>query len=154
LAGNFDDGKRLAAQGRYAESCPKLAESQRLDPAPGTLMNLADCYENAGLTASAWATWLEAASATKQAGQVEREWLVPCVQLGAAVINATGTYADREKSSKADCELNGVSGCDSLVSPHVGIPMGSDSVSCSRRATCFAYALMASSMCSAPLSVA
>jgi hypothetical protein len=71
----FDEGKRLATEGHYAEGCPKLAESQRLDPAPGTLLNLADCYEKAGLTASAWATWLEAASATKQAGQLERERL-------------------------------------------------------------------------------
>ena len=71
----FDEGKRLATEGHYAEACPKLAESQRLDPAPGTLLNLADCYEKAGLTASAWATWLEAAAATKQAGQLERERL-------------------------------------------------------------------------------
>ena len=38
-------------------------------------MNLADCYEKSGQTASAWATWLEAAAVTKQAGQTEREQL-------------------------------------------------------------------------------
>lgn len=71
----FDAGKHLLDAGKFAEACPKLAESQRLDPAPGTLLNLADCYEKAGLTASAWATWLEAAAAAKNSGQTKREEL-------------------------------------------------------------------------------
>jgi len=71
----FDAGKQLLDEGRFTEACPKLAESQRLDPAPGTLLNLADCYEKAGMSASAWATWLEAAAAAKTAGQTKREEL-------------------------------------------------------------------------------
>lgn len=69
----FDTAKQLLKEGKYSEACPKFAESQRLDPAPGTLLNLADCYERSGMTASAWATWLEAAAATHNAGQAERE---------------------------------------------------------------------------------
>jgi hypothetical protein len=69
----FEAGKRLMEEGKFAEGCPKFAESQRLDPAPGTLLNLADCYDKSGLTASAWATWLEAAASAKTAGQTERE---------------------------------------------------------------------------------
>jgi len=69
----FDEGKRLMTVGRYAEACPKLEESQRLDGGSGTLMNLARCYEQVGRVASAWTTYLEAASQAHAAGNSERE---------------------------------------------------------------------------------
>lgn len=69
----FDQGKKLMAEGNYPDACPKLEESQRLDPGVGTLLNLADCYEQEGRTATAWSKFLEAASAAKAAGQADRE---------------------------------------------------------------------------------
>src|SRR5258706_2634131 len=57
----FDDGRKLMAAGKFGEACPKLAESQTLDPGVGTPVNLADCYEPGGQTASAWTAFLEAA---------------------------------------------------------------------------------------------
>jgi hypothetical protein len=69
----FTEGRRLMQAGDYERACPKLAESQRLDPGAGTALNLAECYERLGKTATAWATWLEAASMAKQAGQDARE---------------------------------------------------------------------------------
>jgi serine/threonine-protein kinase len=58
----FEEGRRLLSEGKVADACPKFADSQGLDPSPGTLLNLASCYEKLGMTASAWATYREAAS--------------------------------------------------------------------------------------------
>lgn len=58
----FAEGRRLMGDGKIDEACPKFADSQKLDPSSSTLLNLGNCYEKAGKTASAWATYQEAAS--------------------------------------------------------------------------------------------
>ncbi len=68
----FEEGKRLAAASSFEAACPKFAESQRLDPAAGTLIHLANCYEKVGKTASAWATFLDAVGAARQ--QSRSDW--------------------------------------------------------------------------------
>src|SRR5271163_4925186 len=50
----FQKGREAAEKGDWTRACPKFAESQRLDPAPGTLLNLADCEEHLGQLASAY----------------------------------------------------------------------------------------------------
>jgi hypothetical protein len=57
----FIEAEALVESGKFAAACPKFAESQRLDPQLGTLLHLGDCYEKNGQTASAWATFREAA---------------------------------------------------------------------------------------------
>src|SRR5271165_4618178 len=69
----FDEGRKLMAAHDYANACPKLAESQRLAPSGGTLLNLAECYEKNGQTASAWAAWKDAASRANAAGKADIE---------------------------------------------------------------------------------
>jgi hypothetical protein len=69
----FRDGKELRDANKPAEACPKFAESHRLDPKPGTILNLATCYELDGKTASAWAAYTEAATIAARARQSDRE---------------------------------------------------------------------------------
>jgi hypothetical protein len=56
----FLQGRTAMEAGRFEEACSKFAESERLDPAAGTLMNLATCEEKVGRLASAWQHWREA----------------------------------------------------------------------------------------------
>src|ERR1700722_11823966 len=69
----FNDGRALLAQGRYAEACAKLTESERLDAAVGTLLNLGDCYEKMGRIATAWAVFRQAAGMALTGKQPARQ---------------------------------------------------------------------------------
>jgi hypothetical protein len=68
----FEEGRALMEAQRYEEACPRLAESARLDPATGTLLNLAECFERTGRIASAWATYRRAETAARRQGHRAR----------------------------------------------------------------------------------
>jgi hypothetical protein len=68
----FQEGRRLIAEGRVAAGCDKLKESFALDAMSGTLLNLADCYEKAGKTATAWARFRNAASLAQSQNKAEQ----------------------------------------------------------------------------------
>lgn len=68
----FREGKRLSSERKFAEACPKFAESYKLDPGLGTLLNLAICHESEGKPATAWAEFSEASSRAKREGDTDR----------------------------------------------------------------------------------
>jgi hypothetical protein len=68
----FEEGRALMKKQQFAQACPKLEESQRLDPGIGTLFNVADCYEGLGRVASAWTTFLDVAEASQRLGESDR----------------------------------------------------------------------------------
>jgi hypothetical protein len=67
----FTEGKRLMKGGKYADACPKLEAALKLYSSAGILLNLADCYEKTGRTASAWAKFGEAAAVATRSNRQE-----------------------------------------------------------------------------------
>jgi len=68
----FDEGKRLVAAGDYTHACAKFEASLKLVVRVGAKLNLADCYEKAGRTASAWAEFREASALAARANDDAR----------------------------------------------------------------------------------
>jgi hypothetical protein len=68
----FRDGSQLLVENHVDEACAKLAESQKIDPALGTLLYLASCHEKQGHTASAWSEFSSAKQWAKRLMQTER----------------------------------------------------------------------------------
>lgn len=58
----FREGRAAMEAGDLLHACPKFAESEKLDPAPGTLLSLADCEERAKSLIKAREHYLLAAS--------------------------------------------------------------------------------------------
>jgi hypothetical protein len=69
----FNQGRDLMTAGKFADACPKFEASQQLDPGLGTMLNLAECYEKTGRTASAWAEYREAIPLARAAGSKARQ---------------------------------------------------------------------------------
>jgi serine/threonine-protein kinase len=69
----FNQGRELMTQKKFAEACDKFQGSHELDPSVGALLNLADCREQNGQIASAWAAYREAASLARQRSDRKRE---------------------------------------------------------------------------------
>jgi hypothetical protein len=68
----FNEARELAKASRWAEACPKFEASLRADPALGTRLNLATCYENIGQLARAWDLYRESVGIAEHAGDPER----------------------------------------------------------------------------------
>jgi hypothetical protein len=67
----FIDARQLMRAGKYDQACPKLEAASKLYTGSGVLLNLGDCYEHVGRTASAWTEFAEAASAAERDGRAD-----------------------------------------------------------------------------------
>ncbi|HEY3820969.1 MAG TPA: hypothetical protein VGL81_27585 [Polyangiaceae bacterium] len=106
----FDEGRKLMGEHKFGEACPKLAESERLAPSGGTLLNLADCYEHTGQTASAWVAWKDVASRANAAGKadVEKRALAKAAALEPALSKLTIAVVAGSDVSGLDVKRDGV----------------------------------------------
>ncbi len=69
----FQEGRAHVEDGDFSLACPKFLASYKLNPGGGTLLNLADCYQRIGQTASAYQRFKEAAELAKKTGKADRE---------------------------------------------------------------------------------
>ncbi|MDX2019161.1 MAG: hypothetical protein SF187_02905 [Deltaproteobacteria bacterium] len=95
----FVEGRNLLKSDKIAEACEKFAASQSLDPAVGTLLNLADCHERINKTASAWAEFREAADLAGASQDNKRK------RLAASRANALATKLARVRITATAANL-------------------------------------------------
>jgi serine/threonine-protein kinase len=65
----FNEARALMKDQHFDLACPKLEAASRLYNGSGILLNLGDCYEHVGRTASAWTEFGEAASVAERNGR-------------------------------------------------------------------------------------
>jgi tetratricopeptide (TPR) repeat protein len=68
----FDEGRALMQKGDFDNACPKFEESQKLDPALGTLFNIGLCVEGMGKIRRALEVWRDALAQSQQANEPKR----------------------------------------------------------------------------------
>jgi hypothetical protein len=112
----FLEGRDLDGKGRFAEACTRYEQSETLDPAVGTLLNLGTCAERQGRTATALHRYREAAALASRHADARREALANRAAEGLAarqsslVVHAhgplpPGTVVHRNDDAVAPSEL-------------------------------------------------
>lgn len=71
----FRQARELMAAGKVAEACSSFEESEKLEPALSTLLNLANCREQLGQFATAWGLFLDAGRQTRSASDAPTQRL-------------------------------------------------------------------------------
>jgi hypothetical protein len=69
----FEEGRALMEAGHAREACAKFAESDRLDPGGGTVLNLAVCYEETGRYVAARGAFLDSLERAVRQHRKDRE---------------------------------------------------------------------------------
>jgi hypothetical protein len=129
----FNDGRKLMGQKRYAEACRKLEASQKLDPAGGTLLNLAVCHEAEGKLATAWVEFNDALVQAKSDKKLDRVKLARerIADLEGKLPKITITLDPAVKPGQVEVKRDGQSVSDALFGTAVPVDPGPHTVSAS-----------------------
>src|ERR1043165_6375698 len=68
----FERGRAQLNVNEISGACESCAESQRLDPGTGTILNLASCHQREGKLASAWVEFRDAVAALHRENRPDR----------------------------------------------------------------------------------
>jgi hypothetical protein len=68
----FERGRAQLDVNEVSAACDSFAESQRLDPGTGTILNLAACHQREGKLASAWVEFRDAVAALHRENRPDR----------------------------------------------------------------------------------
>lgn len=68
----FERGRAQLDVNEVSAACESFAESQRLDPGTGTILNLAACHQREGKLASAWVEFRDAVAALHRENRPDR----------------------------------------------------------------------------------
>lgn len=106
----YREGRRLAAEQRYAEAIAKLSESYRIDPGVGTLLALAVCHEATGQLATAWVEFGDAMRAAQRDKREDRVQLARehLSQIEPKLSRLTIAVAAQEQPAELELRLDGV----------------------------------------------
>jgi hypothetical protein len=120
----FEQARKLMDEGNYDSACPKFVESQRLDPATGTLLNLGLCYTKAGKTASAWDAFKQALASAQREDRADRAGYAhkQIAQLEPRLSTLTVVVPDDEHPDGMQVTVDGVD----LGQPAWGAPIPMD----------------------------
>ncbi len=103
----FGEAMALIEQGNYRDACPRLDESQRLDPGLGTQYNLALCEVRIGKHASAWRNLKAVATLAHASGKRAREEAAreKLREIAPRVPHLKITVADADATVRVDGEV-------------------------------------------------
>jgi hypothetical protein len=104
----FDEGRKLMNEKKFPEACPRLERSYKLDPAPGTLLNLAVCHEAVGKTATAWNEFRDTVAIAKRENRGDRLKFAEQHLKGLDGKISTLTVTDQARENGLEWRLDGV----------------------------------------------
>jgi hypothetical protein len=124
----FDQARKLMDAKRYADACEKFASSHRLDPAVGTLLNLAECSERQDHLATAWAYYREAQTLAQSRADGERERYARDHAAGLEPKLAKLTISAKSAASGLEVKRDGVLVASAALGTALPIDAGSHAI--------------------------
>jgi hypothetical protein len=130
----FAEGRDLMAAGKFAEACAAFEASEKLDPSPGTLLNLGDCREKNHQLATAWKIFHDVEEQMRNSLDAKRRGLREVAASHAAKLVARLshlTIAVRDPVDKLEVTRDGVAIAPGELGVAVPIDGGSHKITAS-----------------------